>query len=65
MDTVHAFDAALRERGVDWKLVTYPGLAHGFLGRSNLDPAHDFYEPACQSWTHTIEFLRAHIGAPA
>ena len=61
MEPVRAFDAALRASGADWELVTYPGLGHGFLGRSNLDKGHSFYEPACDSWTRTIAFLRRHL----
>ena len=61
MDNVERLGALLKARGVEFEFVIYPGLGHGFMAASGLDPAHEAYEPACQSWTRTIEFYRTHI----
>jgi carboxymethylenebutenolidase len=61
MDTVAALAAGLEQRNVAFDHTIYPGLAHGFLARSNLEPGNAGYEEACDSWTKTIEFYRAHL----
>jgi carboxymethylenebutenolidase len=61
MDNVERLGALLKARGVDFEFVIHPGLGHGFMAASQLDPAHEAYQAACQSWTRTIEFFRTHI----
>jgi carboxymethylenebutenolidase len=61
MHNVAALAAGLDKRGVAFERTIYPGLAHGFLARSNLEPGNAGYEEACDSWTKTIEFYRAHL----
>jgi carboxymethylenebutenolidase len=61
MDNVERLAAILDARGVEAELVIHPGLGHGFMSASRLDPAHEAYDAACRSWTRTIEFYRTHI----
>jgi carboxymethylenebutenolidase len=61
MDKVEKLAALLKARGVDFEYTIYPGLGHGFMAASRLDPAHEAYDAACRSWTRTIEFYRTHI----
>jgi carboxymethylenebutenolidase len=61
MDNVERLEALLKARGVEVEFVIYPGLGHGFMAASQLDPAHEAYDAACRSWTRTIEFYRTHI----
>jgi carboxymethylenebutenolidase len=61
MDNVEELAAALKARGVDFDFTIYPGLGHGFMAASRLDPEHEAYDAACRSWTRTIEFYRTHI----
>jgi carboxymethylenebutenolidase len=65
MHNVAAYAAALRERHVDFEHVIYPGLGHGFLAASRLDPDNAAYEMACDAWTRTIAFYRRHLAVPA
>ena len=65
MDNVAALAKGLEERQVDFKYTVYPGLGHGFMSASQLDPNHDAYEKACNAWTQTIEFYREKLGAAA
>jgi carboxymethylenebutenolidase len=61
MENVEKLAAGLKARGVDFDYTVYPGLGHGFMAASRLDPEHDAYDAACRSWTRTIEFYRNHI----
>lgn len=61
MENVDRLAALLKARGVEAELVIYPGLGHGFMAASQLDPAHEAYDVACRSWTRTIDFYRTHI----
>ncbi|TMD53523.1 MAG: dienelactone hydrolase family protein [Chloroflexi bacterium] len=65
MENVERLATALRARGVDFEHTVYPGLGHGFLAASGLDPGHEAYRAACESWTRTIEFYRRHLEEPA
>jgi carboxymethylenebutenolidase len=65
MENVKQLAAALRARGVDFEHTIYPGLGHGFMAASQLDPDHEAYKAACESWTRTIEFYRRHLEEPA
>lgn len=63
IDNVEKLAAALQERNVDFQHTIYPGLGHGFLAASKLDPNSEIYEKACDAWTRTIQFYRQHLGA--
>lgn len=62
MENVQRLAQALAERGVDFEHHVYPGLGHGFMARSGLEPGHEAYERACESWTRTLDFYRQHLG---
>ena len=61
MDNVERLATGLKAGGVDFEYTIYPGLGHGFMAASRLDPEHEAYDAACRSWTRTIEFYRTHI----
>ncbi len=61
MDNVEKLAAALGEHGVEFEHTIYPGLGHGFLAASQLDPDHEAYEAACDAWTRTIDFYRRNL----
>ena len=63
MENVEKLAQELKRRNVDFEYTIYPGLGHGFLAASELDPEKEAYEAACESWTKTIEFYRQHLGA--
>jgi carboxymethylenebutenolidase len=65
MDNVEKLAAALDERGVEFEYTIHPGLGHGFMAQSQLDPAHEAYEAACQSWTRTLDFYRRELAPKA
>jgi len=65
MDNVARYANALKERGVEFEHIIYPGLGHGFLAASRLDPDNAAYEMACDAWTRTIGFYRKHLAVPA
>lgn len=64
-DNVEKLAQGLQQRGVDFAYKVYPGLGHGFMAQSRLDPDHAAYEAACEAWTRTLEFYRQHLGALA
>ena len=61
MDNVERLAELLKARGIEFEYTIYPGLGHGFMAASKLDPAHEAYDAACRSWTRTVEFYRTHI----
>jgi carboxymethylenebutenolidase len=61
MDNVKALDGALSERGVEHEFRMFPGLGHGFMAASRLDPEAAEYDAACQAWTAAVDFFRRHI----
>lgn len=63
MDNVQALVQKMQERRVEFDHTIFPGLGHGFLAASGLDPNHAAYEKACQAWTRTVEFYRQQLGA--
>jgi carboxymethylenebutenolidase len=65
MDNVEKYANALKQRGVEFEHVIYPGLGHGFLAASRLDPDNAAYEMACDAWTRAIGFYRKHLAIPA
>lgn len=58
---VETLGTALNARGIDYEQVIYPGLGHGFIARSGLDPDNADYELACDAWTQAVDFLRRHL----
>jgi carboxymethylenebutenolidase len=65
MDNVAELARRLAEHGVDFDHRVYPGLGHGFLSRTEFDSANEAYEPACESWTLSLDLWRQHLRAPA
>jgi carboxymethylenebutenolidase len=65
MDNVAELARRLAEAGVDFRHKVYPGLGHGFLARTEFDVANEAYEPACESWTLSLDLWRQHLRAPA
>jgi carboxymethylenebutenolidase len=66
MDNVERYVQAVQAReGVDFEYTVYPGLGHGFMSASRLDPNHAAFTLACEAWTRTLDFYRQHLGAPA
>jgi len=62
MDNVEKLAAALKARDVDFEHKIYPGLGHGFMAASKLDPQSEAYEAACDAWTRAVDFLRHRAG---
>ncbi len=65
MDNVRRLAGELQRRGVEFEHTIYPGLGHGFLAASQLDPNHEAYGGACDAWTRTVDFYRNRLGARA
>jgi carboxymethylenebutenolidase len=65
MDNVAELARRLAEHGVDFRHRVYPGLGHGFLARTEFDAANQAYQPACESWTLSLDLWRQHLRAPA
>lgn len=70
MDNVAALADGLKTRGVDFEHTIYPGLGHGFMATSKLDPADPdgsgAYPAAEDAWNRTVAFYRRHLtGTPA
>jgi carboxymethylenebutenolidase len=61
MQSVEALTEGLEQCGVEFERTIYPGLGHGFLARSSLEPGNEGYEQACDSWTRTVEFYRTRL----
>jgi carboxymethylenebutenolidase len=57
-DAVSAFDRGLAERGIDHRIVTYPGAPHSFFDRK----AADFAQESAAAWDHILAFIRGHAG---
>ena len=65
MENVAELARRLSEHGVDFTRKVYPGLGHGFLARTEFDAASETYEPACESWTLSLDLWRQHLRAAA
>jgi carboxymethylenebutenolidase len=63
VENVNRLASELVRRGVDFTYRVYPGLGHGFLGESQLDPSSPIYEAARDSWTRSLDFLARHLGS--
>jgi carboxymethylenebutenolidase len=51
-----AFEAALREAGVEHELVTYDGAPHSFFDRKQ----EEFAEASADAWSKTLRFIESH-----
>ena len=60
-DAVEAFDRGLADRGVDHRVVTYPGAPHSFFDRK----AADFARESAAAWKEILAFIDAHSSAEA
>ncbi len=65
MDTVEELRRGLEARGVEHELTIYPGLGHGFMKASGLEPGGDGYDQACEAWTRTLDFYRQELATAA
>ena len=65
MDTVEELRRGLEARGVEHQFTVYPGLGHGFMKASGLEPDGEGYEQACEAWTRTLDFYREQLAAAA
>lgn len=61
MDNVGKLDQALSARGVEHEFKIYPGLGHGFMSASGLEPEKPGYRESCEAWTRTLDFYREHV----
>jgi carboxymethylenebutenolidase len=57
-DAVAAFDRGLTERGVNHRVVTYPGAPHSFFDRK----ATDFARESAAAWDEVLAFIEARTG---
>jgi carboxymethylenebutenolidase len=55
-DQVEAFEAALREAGAEYEVVTYPGAPHSFFDRRQ----EDFAAESEDAWERTLAFIERH-----
>jgi len=65
MDNVAELARRLAEHGVEFSHRVYPGIGHGFLAASQLDPSSEAYEAACESWTMALDLWRRHLRSAA
>jgi dienelactone hydrolase len=63
MDNVAELERRLDAAGVDFDHRIYPGLGHGFMAASGLEPGAAGYDAACESWTLALEHWRRHVAA--
>ena len=61
MENVRKLDAALTEEGVEHEFKIYPGLGHGFMSASALEPEKPGYRESCEAWTRTLDFYREQV----
>ena len=57
-DAVAAFDRGLTERGIDHRIVTYPGAPHSFFDRK----AVEFAQESAAAWDEILAFIRGQSG---
>ena len=62
MDRGEELRRSLEARRVEHELTIYPGLGHGFMKASGLEPGGDGYDQACEAWTRTLDFYRKQLG---
>ena len=63
MDNVEQLRTELAGRGVEHDFTIYPGLGHGFMKASGLEPGGEGYDQACEAWTRTLDFYRGKLVA--
>ena len=54
-DAIEAFDRGLAERGIDRRIVTYPGAPHSFFDRK----ATEFAQQSDAAWGEVLAFIEA------
>jgi carboxymethylenebutenolidase len=57
-DAIRAFDRGLTERGIDHRIVTYPGAPHSFFDRK----ATEFVDASADAWDEITSFIEAGPG---
>lgn len=57
LDNVARFVEELGTTDIEFEHHIYPGVGHGFLAASRLDPDHQAYEQASDAWSRTISFF--------
>jgi carboxymethylenebutenolidase len=55
-EAVSAFDRGLADRGVDHRIVTYPGAPHSFFDRK----AVDYADESADAWDEVLTFIETH-----
>ncbi|MBO0684085.1 MAG: dienelactone hydrolase family protein [Candidatus Dormibacteraeota bacterium] len=61
MENVAEYDRRMKAAGKDFVHHVYPGLGHGFMAASGLEPGNDAYEKACESWTLALNHWRRNL----
>jgi dienelactone hydrolase len=61
MENVAGYDRAMRSAGKDFTHRVFPGIGHGFMAASGLEPGNEAYEAACESWTMALDHWRRHL----
>ena len=61
MANVEQLRRELAARGVEHDFTIYPGLGHGFMKASGLEPGGEGYDQACEAWTRTLDFYRGKL----
>jgi carboxymethylenebutenolidase len=56
-DAVARFEQGLTERGVEHRIVTYPGAPHSFFDRK----AIDFASESASAWQEILDFIEEHV----
>jgi carboxymethylenebutenolidase len=60
LEAIAAFEDALREAGVDHRIVIYDDAPHSFFDRKSADYADD----SAKAWEETLTFVRGHVPDP-
>ena len=63
MDNVEQLRRELESGDVDHRITIYPGLGHGFMKASGLEPGGEGYDQACEAWTRTLDFFNERLAA--
>ncbi|MGH9088871.1 MAG: dienelactone hydrolase family protein [Acidimicrobiales bacterium] len=61
MANVEELAREMAARDVDFRYRIYPGLGHGFMAASRLDPDGPGYAESSEAWEETVQFLNQHL----
>lgn len=61
MSNVESLATELTRRKVDFRHRVYPGLGHGFMAASRLDPEGPGYAESIEAWEESLQFLHHHL----